>query len=66
MLSTSEYGRRPDWLHRATVGTSNRHTKVLLGGPEDLTYQPQGKRMWTLTEYNGRRTVFGIPLSSIG
>ncbi|MEU0553806.1 hypothetical protein [Dactylosporangium sp. NPDC006015] len=66
VLSTSEYGRRPGWLHRATVGTSNQHTKVLLGGPEDLTYQPQGKRMWTLTEHNGRRTVFGIPLSSIG
>jgi hypothetical protein len=28
-----------------------------------LTYQPQGKRVWTLTEYNGRRTVFASRLT---
>jgi hypothetical protein len=66
VLTTSEFDRQPGWLHRATRGTSQRYTSVPLGGPEDLTYEPQGKRMWTLTEYDGRRTVFGIPLSSIG
>jgi hypothetical protein len=66
VLTSSEFDRKPAWIHRATVGTSRRYTSVRAGGPEDLTYQPQGKRMWTLTEYDGRRTVFGIPLSSIG
>ncbi|UWP86637.1 hypothetical protein [Dactylosporangium fulvum] len=66
VLTSSEFNRRPAWIHRATVGTSSRYTSVRLGGPEDLTYQPQGSRMWTLTEYDGRRSVFGIPLSSIG
>ncbi len=23
-------------------------------------------RMWTLTEFDGRRTVFGVPVGSIG
>lgn len=66
VLTTSEFDRLPGWVHRATLGTSQRFTRVRLGGPEDLTFQPQGDRMWTLTEYDGRRTVFGIPLSSIG
>jgi hypothetical protein len=66
VLTTSEFDRLPGWVHRAPLGTSRRFTRVRLGGPEDLTFQPQGDRMWTLTEYDGRRTVFGIPLSSIG
>lgn len=66
VLTSSEFNRLPAWVHRAKLGTSSTYTSVRLGGPEDLTYQPQGKRMWTLTEYDGRRTVFGIPLSSIG
>lgn len=66
VLTTSEFNRMPAWIHRAPLGTSGRYTSVRVGGPEDLSYQPQDKRMWTLTEYDGRRTVFGIPLSSIG
>jgi len=66
VLTSSECNRQPAWVHRAGLGTSQRYTSVRLGGPEDVTYQPQGGRIWTLTEYNGRRTVFGIPLSSIG
>ncbi|MFI0357853.1 hypothetical protein [Actinomadura sp. 9N407] len=66
VLTTSEFDRKPAWVHRAKIGSSERYTRVPAGGIEDLTYEPQSKRMWTLTEYNGRRTVFGIPLSSIG
>lgn len=66
VLTTSEFNRLPGWIHRATLGTSTRYTNVRGGGPEDLSYQPRGRRMWTLTEYDGRRTVFGIPLGSIG
>ncbi|MEX3105316.1 MULTISPECIES: hypothetical protein [unclassified Streptomyces] len=66
VLTTSEFERRAAWIHRAEVGTSRQYTGIPQGGPEDLTYQPQGKRAWTLTEYDGWRAVFGIPMSSIG
>ncbi|MFY1692991.1 hypothetical protein [Plantactinospora sp. WMMB782] len=66
VLTSSEFDRKPAWPHRATVGTSRQYSSVAAGGPEDLTYQPQGKRAWTLTEYDRQRTVFGIPLPSIG
>lgn len=66
VLTSSEFNRLPAWIHRAKLGSSSRYTSVRVGGPEDLTYQPRSKRVWTLTEYDGRRTVVGIPLASIG
>jgi hypothetical protein len=66
VLTSSEFNRLPGWLHRAPLGSSAQYTSIPVGGPEDLTYQPQEQRVWTLTEYDGRRTVFGVPLSSIG
>ncbi|QLY28138.1 hypothetical protein [Nocardia huaxiensis] len=66
VLTTSEFDRKPGWIHRAELGKTKRYTKIRLGGPEDLTYRPQDRRMWTLTEYDKRRAVFGIPFASIG
>ncbi len=39
-----------------------RHAKVLPVGPEDLTLDRRTGRLWTLTEYPGRRVVASVPL----
>lgn len=35
-----------------------RHGGVLPTGPEDITYLPQRRQLWSLTEWPGRRWVF--------
>lgn len=49
------------WVGRP--GGYTRHRGVLPTGPEDLTYWPQRGQVWTLTEWPGRRWVFGIDVA---
>lgn len=46
------------WIGRP--GAYTRHRGVLPPGPEDLTYWPQRRQVWTLTEWPDRRWVLGI------
>lgn len=48
------------WVGRP--GGYTRHRGVLPTGPEDVTHWPQRRQIWTLTEWPGRRWVFGIDL----
>lgn len=44
-------GQPGEWTH---------HRRVLPTGPEDITYLPQRRQLWTLTEWPGRRWVFPV------
>jgi GNAT superfamily N-acetyltransferase len=56
--STGE-GRPGDlWVGRP--GDYTRHRGVLPTGPEDITYLPQRRQLWTLTEWPGRRWLLWI------
>ncbi len=46
------------WVGRP--GALHRHRGVLPTGPEDITWWPQRGQLWTLTEWPGRRWVYGI------
>lgn len=48
------------WVGRP--GGYTRHRGVLPTGPEDVTHWPQRRQVWTLTEWPGRRWVFGLDL----
>lgn len=39
------------------------HEHVLPAGPEDLTYWPSQRRLWSVTEWPGRRYVYAIDVS---
>lgn len=41
-------------------GALTRHKHVLPAGPEDLAYDRSSKRLWSLSEWPGRRRVFQI------
>ncbi|MEJ7633669.1 hypothetical protein [Aeromicrobium sp.] len=43
-----------------TPGDYTRHRGVLPTGPEDITYWPQRRQLWSLTEWPGRRWVYAI------
>jgi len=49
------------WTGR-TGGEWRQHREALPVGPEDLTYDPTSGRLWTQTEYPGRRIVLSLPL----
>ena len=49
------------WTGRAG-GVWRQHHEALPVGPEDLTYDPGSGRLWTQTEYPGRRVVITLPL----
>lgn len=49
------------WTGRAG-GSWVRHARVLPVGPEDLSYDPVTRRLWTQTEYPDRRYVLALPL----
>ncbi len=49
------------WIGRP--GALKRRRGVLPTGPEDITWWPQHGELWTLTEWPGRRWVFGIDAS---
>ncbi|GAA3097633.1 hypothetical protein [Nonomuraea salmonea] len=58
------------YLSQAVNSTTNGRLRVFDGdtattrpfpiGPEDLTVQ--GGKLWSVTEFRGKRTVFGVPL----
>ena len=49
------------WVGRP--GAYTRHRGVLPTGPEDVTYWPQRGQVWTLTEWPGRRWIFGLAVA---
>lgn len=48
------------WVGRP--GKYTRHRGVLPTGPEDVSYWPQRRQVWTSTEWPGHRWVFGIDI----
>lgn len=52
------------WTGRAEGGW-RQHREVLPVGPEDLSYDRVAGRLWTQTEYPGRRAVLSLPLPSL-
>jgi hypothetical protein len=59
---TASHGSRPGDLWVGSGGTWVRHPAVLPPGPEDLTASHDGRRLWSLCEYPGRRWVFAMDL----
>jgi hypothetical protein len=53
-------GSRPGNLWVGSGGTWVRHRAVLPPGPEDLTASHDGRRLWSLCEYPGKRWVFAM------
>jgi hypothetical protein len=52
-------GRAGDlWVGRP--GHLHRHRGVLPTGPEDVAHWPQRRQVWSLSEWPGRRWVFGV------
>lgn len=56
--SAGRWGRGD--LHVGRPGSFERFARVLPTGVEDLTYDAGGNRLWSLTEYPGRRFVFAV------
>jgi hypothetical protein len=50
----------PGDLWVGSPGSYRRNRHVLPTGPEDITYWPQRRQLWTLTEWPGRRWVYAI------
>ncbi|MET0821083.1 MAG: hypothetical protein ABWY58_08960 [Aeromicrobium sp.] len=51
---------RPGDLWVGRPGHLHRHRGVLPTGPEDVAHWPQRRQVWSLTEWPGRRWVFGV------
>jgi hypothetical protein len=60
-VSASRGAKRPGNLYTGGAGGFTRHAGALPIGPEDLSYEPRGDRLWTVTEYPGRRVVVAVP-----
>ena len=56
--SNGEWSRGDLWV--GTPGAMTRHRHVLPAGPEDLAADPGAPRLWSLSEWPGRRRVFTI------
>jgi hypothetical protein len=56
--SNGRYGRGSLWVGRP--GALKQIAKVLPAGVEDVTYWPSCDRLWSLTEYPGRRYVYTL------
>ncbi|AWB92197.1 GNAT family N-acetyltransferase [Aeromicrobium chenweiae] len=50
----------PGDLWVGSPGRFTRHRGVLPTGPEDITWLPQRRQLWSLTEWPGRRWVYAI------
>jgi hypothetical protein len=57
--SAGRYRRGSLWVGRP--GDLRPHRGVLAIGPEDLAYQRSTDRLWSLSEYPGRRFVYAMP-----
>lgn len=51
---------RPGDLWVGRPGELRRHRGVLPTGPEDVAHWPQRRQVWSLSEWPGRRWVFGV------
>ena len=51
---------RPGDLWVGTPGHLRKHRGVLPTGPEDVAHWPQRRQVWSLSEWPGRRWVFGV------
>lgn len=59
-VTTSNGERRGGDLWVGTPGSFARHKRVLPPGPEDLAFDRTTGRLWSLSEWPGRRRVFTI------
>lgn len=59
-LTSSNGEGNPGDLWTGRPGRFGRHRGVLPTGPEDITWLPQRRQLWTLTEWPGRRWVYAI------
>jgi hypothetical protein len=59
-VTTSNGSRTRGDLWAGTPGNLRRHRHVLPAGPEDLAYDRAAGRLWSLSEWPGRRRVFTI------
>ncbi|WP_165066446.1 hypothetical protein [Marisediminicola senii] len=59
-VTTSNGKRNRGDLWVGTPGAMTRHRHVLPPGPEDLAYDRDTRRLWSLSEWPGRRRVFTI------
>jgi len=57
---SASHGSRPGDLWVGSGGTWARHPAVLPPGPEDLSASHDGRRLWSLSEYPGKRWVFAM------
>ena len=63
-VSASAGRLRRGSLYVGRPGAFREHAGVLPVGPEDLTSWPSTDRLWSLTEYPGRRYVFAMDRTS--
>jgi len=56
--SAGRYRRGSLWVGRP--GELKRFAHALPTGPEDISYWPSTRQLWSLTEYPGRRYVFAM------
>jgi len=59
-VSTSNGERHRGDLWAGHPGAFQRHRHVLPAGPEDLAWDRTARRLWSLSEWPGRRRVFQI------
>jgi hypothetical protein len=62
VVTASNGPRRRGHLWTSTGGPFRQHAKVLPPGPEDVSWDGDTGRLWTQTEYPGRRYVLSVPL----
>ncbi len=60
VLTSSNGEDNPGDLWVGAPGEFRRRRGVLPTGPEDITYWPQRRQLWTLTEWPGRRWVYPV------
>jgi len=60
-VSASRGAKRPGHLYVGGIGGYTRHPGALPIGPEDLSYEASGDRLWTVTEHPGSRVVVAVP-----
>ena len=62
------YSRGPHLLGRMYAGKPGRfraNSRALPPGPEDLSYWPSTDRLWSVSEWPGRRYVFAVPRANV-
>jgi hypothetical protein len=62
-VSASRGDKRGGDLWAGTPGAMTRHEGVLPIGPEDLAVWPERNQLWSVSEYPGKRWIFGLELA---